>query len=181
MFYQNIALPITDGRKVFNILVDLRKAYETKGKELVRAVYKTVTLRVIDEYWKNHLRDMDDLKQSVQNASYEQKDPKLMYKTESFGLFITALEGIYRDVLATLLRMAIHLKIEQAPEDVATEAQERRTDMSRMQTSRPDLVTNSSEQKSNAPIRVEKKVGRNDPCPCGSGKKYKNCHGKAEA
>ena len=181
MFYQNIALPITDGRKAFNVLVDLRKAYETKGKELVRAVYKTVTLRVIDEYWKNHLRDMDDLKQSVQNASYEQKDPKLMYKTESFGLFITALEGIYKDVLSTLLRMAIHLKVEQAPEDVATEAHETRTDMSRMQTSRPDLVTNSSEPKSNAPIRVEKKVGRNDPCPCGSGKKYKNCHGKAEA
>ena len=181
MFYQNIALPITDGRKAFNVLVDLRKAYETKGKELVRAVYKTVTLRVIDEYWKNHLRDMDDLKQSVQNASYEQKDPKLMYKTESFGLFITALEGIYKDVLSTLLRMAIHLKVEQAPEDVATEAHEKRTDMSRMQTSRPDLVTNSSEPKSNAPIRVEKKVGRNDPCPCGSGKKYKNCHGKAEA
>ncbi len=181
MFYQNIALPITDGRKAFNVLVDLRKAYETKGKELVRAVYKTVTLRVIDEYWKNHLRDMDDLKQSVQNASYEQKDPKLMYKTESFGLFITALEGIYRDVLSTLLRMAIHLKVEQAPEEVATEAHEKRTDMSRMQTSRPDLVTNSSEAKSNAPIRVEKKVGRNDPCPCGSGKKYKNCHGRAEA
>ena len=178
MFYQNIALPITDGRKAFNVLVDLRKAYETKGKELVRAVYKTVTLRVIDEYWKNHLRDMDDLKQSVQNASYEQKDPKLMYKTESFGLFITALEGIYRDVLSSLLRMAIHLKVEQAPEEVATEAHEKRTDMSRMQTSRPDLITNSSEAKSNAPVRVEKKVGRNDPCPCGSGKKYKNCHGR---
>ncbi len=181
MFYQNIALPITDGRKAFNVLVDLRKAYETKGKELVRSIYKTVTLRVIDEYWKNHLRDMDDLKQSVQNASYEQKDPKLMYKTESFGLFITALEGIYRDVLSTLLRMQLHLRVEQAPEDVATEAHEKRTDLSRMQTSRPDLVTNSSEPKSNAPIRVEKKVGRNDPCPCGSGKKYKNCHGKAEA
>ena len=181
MYYQNIALPITDGRKAFNVLVDLRKAYETKGKELVRSIYKTVTLRVIDEYWKNHLRDMDDLKQSVQNASYEQKDPKLMYKTESFSLFITALEGIYKDVLSTLLRMSLHLKIEQAPEDVATEAHEKRTDMSRMQTSRPNLVTNSSEAKSNAPIHVEKKVGRNDPCPCGSGKKYKNCHGRAEA
>ena len=181
MFYQNIALPITDGRKAFNVLVDLRKAYETKGKELVRSIYKTVTLRVIDEYWKNHLRDMDDLKQSVQNASYEQKDPKLMYKLESYSLFSTALEGIYKDVLSTLLRMSLHLKVEQAPEDVATEAHERRTDMSRMQTSRPDLVTNSSEKKSNAPIHVEKKVGRNDPCPCGSGKKYKNCHGRAEA
>ena len=181
MFYQNIALPITDGRKAFNVLVDLRKAYETKGKELVRSIYKTVTLRVIDEYWKNHLRDMDDLKQSVQNASYEQKDPKLMYKLESYSLFSTALEGIYKDVLSTLLRMSLHLKVEQAPEDVATEAHERRTDMSRMQASRPDLVTNSSEKKSNAPIHVEKKVGRNDPCPCGSGKKYKNCHGRAEA
>ena len=124
---------------------------------------------------------MDDLKQSVQNASYEQKDPKLMYKLESYSLFSTALEGIYKDVLSTLLRMSLHLKVEQAPEDVATEAHERRTDMSRMQTSRPDLVTNSSEKKSNAPIHVEKKVGRNDPCPCGSGKKYKNCHGRAEA
>ena len=145
MFYQNIALPITDGRKTFNVLVDLRKAYETKGKELIRSIYKTVTLRVIDEYWKDHLRDMDDLKQSVQNASYEQKDPKLMYKTESFSLFISALEGIYKDVLSTLLRMSVFLRTEQAPEDVATEAHEKRTDMSRMQASRPDLVTNSSE------------------------------------
>ncbi len=178
MMYKNIALPITDGRKVFTVLVDLEKAYETHGKELIRSIYKTVTLRVIDEYWKNHLRDMDDLKQSVQNASYEQKDPKLMYKTESFGLFITALEGIYRDVLSTLLRMKIHLRMEQAPEEVATEAREKRTDMSRMQAGKPDLMTNGGEPKSNAPVHVEKRVGRNDPCPCGSGKKYKNCHGR---
>ncbi len=178
MFYQNIALPITDGRKVYTVLVDLRKAYESKGKELIRAIYKTITLRVIDEYWKNHLRDMDDLKQSVQNAAYEQKDPKLMYKTQSFDLFMKALEGIYKDTLSILLRAAINLRQEQAPEDVATEAHERKTDMSRMQERRPDMLTNSSEQKSNAPIHVDKRVGRNDPCPCGSGKKYKNCHGQ---
>ena len=181
MFYQNIAIPVTDGRKVFNILVDLRKAYESKGKELTRAISKTVTLRVIDEYWKIHLRDMDDLKQSVQNASYEQKDPKLIYKTESFDLFIKALEGIYKDVLTFLLRAQIFLKNDmQSPEEVATEAHERKTDMSRMQAGRPDLLNHSSEPKSNAPIRVAKKVGRNDPCPCGSGKKYKNCHGKEQ-
>ena len=182
MFYQNIAIPITDGRKVMSVLVDLRKAYESKGKELTRAISKTVTLRVIDEYWKIHLRDMDDLKQSVQNASYEQKDPKLIYKTESFDLFIKSLEGIYKDVLTFLLRASIFLKNDmQSPEEVATEAHERKTDMSRMQAGRPDLLTRSSEPKSNAPIRVAKKVGRNDPCPCGSGKKYKNCHGREQA
>ncbi|NLD21490.1 MAG: preprotein translocase subunit SecA, partial [Bacteroidales bacterium] len=96
MYYQNIAIPVTDGHKVYNVLVDLRKAYESKGKELTRAISKTITLRFIDEYWKIHLRDMDDLKQSVQNASYEQKDPKLIYKTESFDLFIASLEGMYQ-------------------------------------------------------------------------------------
>ena len=182
MFYQNIAIPITDGRKVMSVLVDLRKAYESKGKELTRAISKTVTLRVIDEYWKIHLRDMDDLKQSVQNASYEQKDPKLIYKTESFDLFIKSLEGMYKDVLTFLLRASIFLKNDmQSPEEVATEAHERKTDMSRMQAGRPDLLTRSSEPKSNATIRVAKKVGRNDPCPCGSGKKYKNCHGREQA
>ncbi len=178
MFYQNIAIPVSDGRLVYTILVDLKKAYESKGKELIRAVEKTVTLRVIDEYWKEHLREMDDLKQSVQNAAYEQKDPIVVYKTESYNLFITMLENLCKDVLSFLLRAQIYLRQEQQPEDVVTEGHEKRSDMSRMQTSRSDLLTNSSEPKSNAPIHVEKKVGRNDPCPCGSGKKYKNCHGK---
>ena len=178
MFYQNIAIPVSDGKMVYTILVDLRKSYESKGKELVRAVEKTITLRVIDEYWKNHLREMDDLKQSVQNAAYEQKDPIVVYKTESYDLFITMLENLSKDVLSFLLRAQIFLRQEQQPEDVVTEGHEKRSDMSRMQTSRPDLLTNSSGPKSNAPIHVEKKVGRNDPCPCGSGKKYKNCHGK---
>ena len=179
-FYQNIAIPVSDGKLVYTVLVDLKKGYETKGRELVRAVEKTVTLRVIDEYWKEHLRGMDDLKQSVQNAAYEQKDPILIYKGESYNLFMTALEGIYKDVLAFLLRAQIFLKQDQEPEDVATEARERHSDLSRMQTSRPDLLNNSSQPRSNAPVHVEKKVGRNDPCPCGSGKKYKNCHGREQ-
>ena len=178
MFYQNIAIPVSDGKMVYTVLVDLRKAYETKGKELIRAVEKTINLRTIDEYWKNHLREMDDLKQSVQNATYEQKDPIVVYKTESYNLFITMLENLSKDVLAFLLRAQIYLRQEQQPEDVVTEGHEKRSDMSRMQTSRSDMLTNSTEPKSNAPIHVEKKVGRNDPCPCGSGKKYKNCHGR---
>ena len=179
MFYQNIVLPISDGRKVYNVLFNLEKAYESEGKEVVRALEKTITLRVIDEYWKEHLRDMDDLKQSVQNAAYEQKDPILVYKSESFELFITVLENISRDVLAFLMRAFLYLRVEkQEPDAVAQEARKRSTDMSRMQTSRPDLQGNSSEPKSNQPVHIEKKVGRNDPCPCGSGKKYKNCHGK---
>ena len=178
MFYQNIAIPVTDGKMVYTVLVDLKKAYETKGRELIRAVEKTITLRVIDDYWKEHLREMDDLKQSVQNAAYEQKDPIVIYKSESYNLFITMLENLSRDVLAFLLRAQIFLRQEQQPEDVVTEGHEKRSDMSRMRASRPDLLTNSSEPKTNAPVHVEKKVGRNDPCPCGSGKKYKNCHGK---
>jgi len=118
------------------------------------------------------------LKQAVQNAAYEQKDPILVYKQESFNLFLGVLENISKDVLSFLLRSFIFLKTDQEPTAVASEAQKKSTDMSRMQTSRPDLLNQNSEPKSNAPIRVEKKVGRNDPCPCGSGKKYKNCHGK---
>jgi len=178
MFYQNIAIPVSDGMKVYTVLVDLKKAYESKGKELIKSLEKTMTLRVIDEYWKDHLRDMDDLKQAVQNAAYEQKDPILVYKQESFNLFLGVLENISKDVLSFLLRSFIFLKTDQEPTAVASEAQKKSTDMSRMQTSRPDLLNQNSEPKSNAPIRVEKKVGRNDPCPCGSGKKYKNCHGK---
>ena len=179
MFYQNIAVPVTDGKLVYTVLVDLRRAYETKGKEIIRAVEKTVTLRVIDNYWKNHLRDMDDLKQNVQNAAYEQKDPILIYKGESFNLFITMLENLSKDVLAFLLRAQIYLRKDETPETIeVSEAHEKHSDLSRMRASRPDLVNNSSEPKSNAPVHVEKRVGRNDPCPCGSGKKFKNCHGR---
>ena len=175
--YKNIAIPVGDGQKALNIVVDLKRAYETQGKELTRALAKTVTLITIDEHWKEHLRDMDDLKQSVQNATYEQKDPLLIYKLESYNLFQSIIEKISRDVLAFLVRAQIPLRQNQEI-GVREEARKERTDMSNMRTSRSDLAANSGEPKSNAPVHVEKKIGRNDPCPCGSGKKYKNCHGK---
>ena len=173
--YQNIAIPISDGRKMFTLSTNLKKAYESNGRELVRDLNKTVTLISIDELWKEHLRDMDDLKQSVQNAHYEQKDPLLIYKFESFNLFKEMLEKMNRNILSFLFRAQIPLR---DASEAQAPAREKKTDMSRMQTSRNDLVTNGGQPKSNAPVHVEKTVGRNDPCPCGSGKKFKNCHGK---
>ena len=157
--------------------VNLQKAYETEGKEIARALTKSITLYQIDDHWKEHLRDMDDLKQSVQNATYEQKDPLLIYKLESFNLFKNMLEALSKDILSFLFRA--HIPLRDASEARQAPAQQqRKPDMSRMQTSRSDLVTNGGEQKSRMPVHVEKTVGRNDPCPCGSGKKYKNCHGR---
>ena len=173
--YQNMAIPISDGRKMMTLSVNLKKAYESEGKEIARALSKSITLWQIDEKWKEHLRDMDDLKQSVQNATYEQKDPLLIYKFESFNLFSQMLENLNQEVLSFLLRA--HIPLRDASEAKAP-AQQRKPDMSQMQTSRTDLVTNGGEQKSKMPVHVEKQVGRNDPCPCGSGKKFKNCHGK---
>ena len=130
---------------------------------------------MIDERWKEHLRDMDDLKQSVQNAAYEQKDPLLIYKFESFNLFKTMLETLNKDILSFLFRA--HIPLRDASQAKAP-APQRKPDMSSMRTSRTDLVTNAGEPKSKMPVHVDKTVGRNDPCPCGSGKKYKNCCGK---
>ena len=173
--YQNIAIPISDGRKMMTLSVNLKKAYESEGKEIARALSKSITLWQIDDKWKEHLRDMDDLKQSVQNATYEQKDPLLIYKFESFNLFSKMLEELNQEVLSFLLRA--HIPLRDASEAKAP-AQQRKPDMNQMQTSRTDLVTNGGEQKSKMPVHVEKQVGRNDPCPCGSGKKFKSCHGK---
>ena len=173
--YQNIAIPISDGRKMLTLSVNLEKAYNTQGKEIAKALSRTIILYQIDEHWKQHLREMDDLRTSVQNAAYEQKDPLVVYKLESYNLFASMLEDLNKDVLSFLLRAFVPLRDDS--EARPAQAPRRRTDMSQMQTTRRnDLVTNG-EQKSNAPVRVEKKVGRNDPCPCGSGKKYKNCHG----
>ena len=176
--YTNIAIPISDGRKMLTLPVDLKKAYESDGKEIARALSKTITLWQIDEKWKEHLRDMDDLKQSVQNATYEQKDPLLIYKFESFNLFSQMLEELNKDVLSFLMRS--HIPLRDDSETPRQAPQQRKQDMSQLQTSRTDLVTNGGEAKSNAPVHVEKQVGRNDLCPCGSGKKYKNCHGKQQ-
>ena len=172
--YVNIAIPITDGRRMLNLSVNLQRAYENQGKEIGKALSKTIVLFEIDRHWKDHLRDMDDLKQSVQNASYEQKDPLLVYKFESFNLFSAMLESLNQDALSFLLRAGIALR-EEAPRPAAEAP---KLNMNRMTTSRSDLVTNGGQPRSKMPRRVEKTVGRNDPCPCGSGKKYKNCHGK---
>ncbi|MBR0240764.1 MAG: preprotein translocase subunit SecA [Bacteroidales bacterium] len=172
--YENFALPVSDGRKMINISVNLKKAYETEGVEVTKTLSKTIILWQIDEHWKQQLREMDELRQSVQNAAYEQKDPLVIYKQESYNLFANMLDALYRDVLSFLLRAFVPLR-EDAPAPSARSIQQR-SDMSQMRTSRSDLVTNG-EQKSNAPVIAQKHVGRNDPCPCGSGKKYKNCHG----
>lgn len=170
--YKNIAIPISDGRKVITLSVDLEKAYKSEGREVAKTLSKNIILYQIDEHWKEHLREMDDLKQSVQNAVHEQKDPKVVYKLESYNLFAQMLESLNQDVLSFLLRSFIPIKENQPSRPVqAAPAQ------SRLQAHRNDLVTNG-EQKVKAPVIADKKIGRNDPCPCGSGLKYKNCHGK---
>ena len=171
--YKNIAIPISDGRKMLTLSVDLEKAYNTQGKEIAKALSRSIILYQIDEHWKQHLRDMDDLRQSVQNAAYEQKDPLVVYKLESYNLFASMLEELNEYVLSFLLRAFVPLR----DDSEARPAQAPRSqDMSNMRTRREDLTTNG-EQKARTPIHVDKRVGRNDPCPCGSGKKYKNCHG----
>lgn len=171
--YKNIAIPISDGRKMLTLSVDLEKAYNTQGKEIAKALSRSIILYQIDEHWKQHLRDMDDLRQSVQNAAYEQKDPLVVYKLESYNLFATMLEELNKDVLSFLLRAFVPLR----EDSEARPAQAPRSqDMSNMRAQRNELTTNG-EQKARTPIHVDKKIGRNDPCPCGSGKKYKNCHG----
>ena len=174
--YQNIAIPISDGRKMLNLSVNLEKAYNTNGREFSKTLAQTIILHNIDTHWKNHLREMDDLKQSVQNASYEQKDPVVVYKLESYNLFAGMLETLNKDVLTFLFRSFIPLR---DGNEQPRQAIRRKADMSQMQASHQDLTTNG-EKKTNSPIKVDKHVGRNDPCPCGSGKKYKNCHGKLE-
>ncbi len=175
--YENIAIPVSDGTKMMQVVVNLKRSYETQGKELGRALNKNITLMLIDEHWKEHLREMDDLKQSVQNATYEQKDPLLIYKFESFQLFKTMLDRVNRDVLAFLLKAHIPLREAQREPISVRQEQRKKTDLSNMRTSRQDLATSAGEPKTQAPVHVEKRVGRNDPCPCGSGKKFKNCHG----
>ena len=172
--YQNIAIPISDGRKQMTISVNLERAYNSEGREIAKTLSKNIILYQIDEHWKEHLREMDDLKQSVQNASYEQKDPVVVYKLESYNLFAEMLETLNKDVLSFLFKAFVPLQDRpQQPQ----RAVRPKTDMSRYQARHSDLTTNG-EQKTNAPVKVDKQVGRNDPCPCGSGKKYKQCHGR---
>jgi preprotein translocase subunit SecA len=171
--YQDIAIPITDGMKSLNIITNLKKAYDTEGREVALAIEKSLMLAIIDDSWKEHLREMDDLKQSVQSAAYEQKDPLLIYKFESFELFKRMLQKVNKDIISFLVKARLPV---QGADQVQRAASRERTDMSNMKTGRSDLP--GAGQKKTEPVRVEKKVGRNEPCPCGSGKKFKQCHGK---
>ena len=175
--YENIAIPISDGKRMLNLSVPLKKAYETESREVAKSLSRSVILYEIDEYWKQHLRDMDDLRQSVQNAVYEQKDPLVQYKLESYNLFSAMLENLNEAVLTFLLRSFIPLR-DASDAREARPAQRPQRNMQQLRTNDPSQLSTNGDPKSRGPVRVEKKVGRNDPCPCGSGLKYKNCHGK---
>lgn len=179
--YTNIVVPISDGKHIFQIVTNLEKAYKNQGKELVKSYQKQTVLATIDDAWKEQLREMDDLKQSVQNATYEQKDPLLIYKFESFNLFKIMISKVNKQIVSTLAKG--HIPISE-PEQIREGHERRGLDLSKLSTSKSDASGAGSgrpqapvEQK-HEPVRVEKRVGRNDPCPCGSGKKFKACHGK---
>jgi preprotein translocase subunit SecA len=176
----NMYFPLTNGHLGYNVPVSLQKCKDTDGAEIFRAFTKVVMFTMIDDAWREHLREMDELRQSVQNASYEQKDPLLIYKFESFNLFAKMLEKINRDVLAVLNKAYIPVQ-QQNPESLQRARQQKaKVDVNKLQASRmaAAAAAGQAEKSKPAPIQVEKKVGRNDPCPCGSGKKYKHCHGK---
>ena len=178
----NIYFPLTDGHLGYNIPVNLLRCQQTDGAEIYKVFSKVVMFTTIDDAWREHLREMDDLRQSVQNATYEQKDPLLIYKFESFGLFSKMLARVNREVLSILGKAYIPVRQENAA--AAQRAQQQRdrakVDVNKLQASRMQAAAQAgqAEKQKPMPVHVEKKVGRNDPCPCGSGKKYKNCHGK---
>ena len=181
--YENIMIPITDGKLVYNIRSNLKEAYESQCRAVVRDFEKAILLHNIDDAWKENLRELDDLKRSVQNASYEQKDPLLIFKLESVKLFDNMVNRINTTTVSTLMRGRIPV---QAPEEVREAAPEVRQKQQYTE-SREDVADEAArnaanrdtrEQQTQQPIVKEKMPNRNDPCPCGSGKKFKNCHGK---
>jgi preprotein translocase subunit SecA len=186
---ENVVVPFTDGRKGLQVLANLQKTIETQGQELVNALQKTITLAVIDDAWKEHLRAMDDLKQSVQTAYLEQKDPLVIYKMEAYNLFSQMSNEVNRDIVSFLCHSAIPIEENRPP---IREGREQKTDMSRMKANKEEIEAAGDDYAANEkdyfdpsatavkhePVKVGPKIGRNDPCPCGSGKKYKNCHGK---
>ncbi len=179
-----VTVPITDGRLLYNIPVSIVKAYETKSKEIVKCFQKAILLHTIDNAWKENLRDLDELKHSVQNASYEQKDPLLIFKLESVNLFDKMVNKINDHTVSVLTRGQIPqidpARVNQAPQSERPRRQQQYNEI------KADLddpnqqaaAQNDTRSMRREPVRVEKTVGRNDPCPCGSGKKFKNCHGK---
>jgi len=178
---ENIAVPFTDGKRGLQVVANLKKSVESEGRELINAYQKAVTLAIIDEEWKEHLREMDDLKQSVQQAVYEQKDPLLIYKLESFKLFEGLVDRLNRDTVSLLLKG--HIMANEGNQKVREAQAERpKTDMSKVQKSREDRLNAPQEPRAEGqakqraqqnPIKADLKDGRNDPCPCGSGKKFK--------
>ena len=177
--YKNIIIPFTDGKLMYNIPVNLEEAYNSQGKAVMKAFQKTVLLHTIDNAWKEHLRELDELRQSVQNASYEQKDPLLIYKLESYNLFKKMVETINYKAITVLMRVQLPVREGDAVREAAPE---KRQDYSKYQSQKSDIMQagqqDTRERQKPQPVHVEKTVGRNDPCPCGSGKKYKQCCGK---
>ncbi|HEY8398678.1 MAG TPA: SEC-C metal-binding domain-containing protein, partial [Flavihumibacter sp.] len=190
MHIENVVVPFTDGRKGINVLSNMQKTIDTNGRELTNALERTITLAMIDDSWKEHLRAMDDLKQSVQTAYLEQKDPLVIYKMEAFDLFRKMNADVNREIVSFLCHCGIPME-QQRPADIIREGHEEKTDMSKLQSNKEEVDARGDDYAANQndyydpsgapavrePIRVGPKVGRNDPCPCGSGKKYKNCHG----
>jgi preprotein translocase subunit SecA len=179
--YENIAIPITDGRRTRNVVANLKRSYENAKGEIPLSIEKSIILGYIDESWKDHLRELDDLKQSVQNASYEQKDPLLIYKFESFELFKTMIQKINKNAASFLIKGNLPMV-----DPTVREAQQPKSlSKQQLKTERNDLLSQShsdtQQKEKTQPVKVGKKVGRNDPCPCGSGKKYKACHGRPGA
>ena len=187
---KNIIVPFTDGKRIYSIPCNLEEAASTNGRSVMKTFMKVILLHTIDDAWKLNLRDLDDLKQSVQNAQYEQKDPLLIYKLESYHIFERMVQKLNSKAVSILMRGQLHMPEQ---EEVKEAAPERRQDFSRMQASHAqaqsslaDRQAASARQQSNAqqepvqrtPIVAQPHVGRNEPCPCGSGLKYKNCHGK---
>jgi preprotein translocase subunit SecA len=182
--YKRILIPFTDGSsKQMPITANIENAVKSEGKTIMRDIEKAVTLAIIDEKWKEHLRSMDELKESVQAASFEQKDPLVIYKMEAYNLFEQLIFEINEGVTSLLSKGTLIFADGRTLEQV----REQRTDLSKMQTNRTgeDQAARAAAEgvsqrraKPQTVRRVEKKVGRNDPCPCGSGKKYKHCHGR---
>ncbi|HNP20520.1 MAG TPA: preprotein translocase subunit SecA [Panacibacter sp.] len=188
----NVVVPFSDGRRALQVLANLDKTVNSNGAELVHALEKTIALAYIDEAWKEHLRSMDDLKQSVQTAYYEQKDPLVIYKGEAYMLFKQMDTGVNKDIVNFLCHADIPMEQRQQPQQIR-EGREQKTDMSRMRANKEQVDAAGQEYGANEkdyidptpvkhePVKVGPKIGRNDPCPCGSGKKYKNCHGRDAA
>lgn len=206
--YENIMIPITDGKRMYNVSCNLKECYEGECKNIVKAFQKSVVLHTIDDAWKEHLREMDELRHSVQNASYEHKDPLLIYKLESYNLFKNMVDTMNRKTVAILMRGQIPVREVTEEERQAMEArraqalaqqaaaiqaaaeerqriliekakEEEHEDMSQYKAEKPSVDGESEDSSTpKEPVRAEKRVGRNDLCPCGSGKKYKNCHGQ---